>query len=136
MDTDVTMKESEHLAAIKESLIVLKEAVQAGMEERQRTIGFHCSAAAADLLELFLQKDNIIDPGKLIKHDFFTSEKKARLKLPEEFPEKSRIISFMVSLETQRNELCYGKRKPKEKIERYLDLFSSIRKFFEEKLHE
>lgn len=71
------MKDIEHRKAIKESLEVINESVQVGVECRQRTIGFHCSASAADLLELYLHHLNAINPGKVLKHDFFTSEKKS-----------------------------------------------------------
>ncbi len=127
------MKETEHKKAIKESQEVINESVQIGVESRQRTIGFHCSAAAVDLLELYLHSLNAINLGKVLKHDFFTSEKKAFRKLPEEFPDKSKIITLMVELETQRNQLCYGKKQLKEKIEAYLNIFNSIRYLFESK---
>ncbi len=127
------MKDAEHKKAIKESLDVINESVQRGVESRQRTIGFHCSAASADLLELYLHHLNAINPGKVLKHDFFTSEKKAQRKVSEEFPDKDKIIKLIVELETQRNQLCYGKKQPKEKIESYLKLFNSIRQLFESK---
>ncbi len=119
------MKEIEHKKAIKESLEVINESVQVGVESRQRTIGFHCSAAAADLLELYLHHLNAINPGKVLKHDFFASEKKALRKVSEEFPDKEKIIKLVVELETQRNQLCYGKKQPKDKIEAYLKHFNS-----------
>ena len=127
------MKEREHRKEIKESLEVINESVQIGVESRQRTIGFHCSAAAADLLELYLHHLNTINPGKILKHDFFTSEKKALRKLPEEFPGKDKIIKLIVGLEIQRNQLCYGKKQPKEKIEAYLQHFNSVKHLIEEK---
>ena len=127
------MKDTEHRKAIKESLEVINESVQVGVESRQRTIGFHCSASVADLLELYLHHLNAINPGKVLKHDFFTSEKKAQRKLPEEFPDKDNIIKLIVELETQRNHLCYGKKQPKDKIEAYLNLFNSIKQLFESK---
>ncbi len=128
------MNAEEHKAAVKESIEVIKEAIQTGIERRQRTIGFHCSAAVIDLLELFLHKNNIIDPGKTMKHDFFSSERKALSKLSEDFPEKQKIIALLVSLETKRNQLCYGKLKQKEDVEAYLALFARIRSFFDEKV--
>ncbi len=125
------MREEDHKISIQESLDVLKESIQLGLEPRQRTIGFHCSAAAADLLELYLHQINAIDPGKTLKHDFFSSERKALEKIHEDFPEKVRIIKLMVGLESLRNQLCYGKRQPKEKIEQYVTLFNSILALFE-----
>jgi hypothetical protein len=127
------MNVEDHRRAIRESLEVIKEAVQRGLEQRQRTIGFHCSAAATDLLELFLHQHNAINPGKVIKHDFFASEKKAHRRLPEDFSDKKIIISLLVQLETKRNLLCYGKIKPQDQVEEYLTLFRKVRAFFDAK---
>lgn len=125
------MKGEDHRQAVKESLAVIKEAVQTGLEQRQRTIGFHCSAAAVDMLELFLHQHNAINPGKVIKHDFFTSEKKAQRMLPEGFLDKGLIIPLLVQLEAKRNQLCYGKLKSKKDIEEYVDFFHEVRSFFD-----
>ncbi|MBI2669389.1 hypothetical protein HYX14_06120 [Candidatus Woesearchaeota archaeon] len=127
------MNEEDHRKAVRESLEVIKEAVYKGMEQRQRTLGFHCSAVAIDLLELFLHQQNCISPGKILKHDFFSSEKKALRKLPEEFPDKEKVIAMVVKLEAKRNSLCYGKRKPKKDVEEYLALFRTIQQFLETK---
>lgn len=125
------MNVEDHRKAVKESLDVLKEAIQVGIEQRQRTIGFHASAAAVDMLELFLHQQNAINPGKVIKHDFFGSAKKAQRMLPEEFDDKPRIMPLLVQLESKQNQLCYGKQKPKDQIESYLSLFTEIHTFFD-----
>ena len=127
------MRSDEHIASVRESLQVIKEAIQIGIGQRQRTIGFHCSAAAVDILELYLHERDAISPGKVIKHDFFTSERKAKSKLPEQFDEKEQIIALLVRLEEKRNSLCYGKLKPKEDVENYLTLFRKIREFFDQR---
>jgi len=125
------MKAEEHYNAVRESLEVIEESVQIGIEQRQRTIGFHCSAAAVDMLELFLHKQNSINPGKIVKHDFFSSEKKAHRMLPEKFRDREIIIPILVQLETKRNQLCYGKIKPTKDIEDYLAVFHKVRSFFD-----
>jgi hypothetical protein len=120
-----------HRRAVRESLEEIKEAVQKGVMERQRTIGFHCSVAAADMLEMFLHEQNLIDPGTTIKHEFFASVRKAEERLPAEFPEKDVIIGLMVELESKRNALCYGRPQPKENIEQYLLTFNKLRRVFD-----
>jgi len=120
-----------HRRAIRESLEEIKEAVQKGLIERQRTIGFHCSVAAADMLEIFLHGQNLIDPGTTIKHEFFASARKAEERIPVEFPEKETIIELMVELESRRNALCYGRPQPKENIEQYLLSFNKLRRVFD-----
>jgi hypothetical protein len=121
-----------HKKALRESLESIKESVQKGLEERQRTIGFHCSAAAADMLEIFLHEQNIIDPGASIKHDLFASRRKAEERLPFEFQNKEKLIGLFLELERQRNLLCYGKQQTRKRIEDYLSVFNSIRKTFDE----
>jgi hypothetical protein len=121
-----------HRSALKESLEEIKESVQKGLEERQRTIGFHCSAAAADMLEIFLHERNLINPGASIKHDLFASSRKAEERLPFEFQDKEKLIGLFLDLERQRNLLCYGKQQTRKRIEDYLSVFNSIRKTFDE----
>ena len=125
------MNIESHKRAIKESLEMIMESIQKGVSERQRTIGFHCSVAAADMLELFLHSKGLINPGKTIKHDFFTSKRKLKERLPD-FKNRERTIELLTGLETKRNLLCYGKPQPEELIEEYISTFNKIRKLFEE----
>ena len=120
-----------HRRAIRESIEEIKDAVQKGVMERQRTIGFHCSVAAADMLEIFLHEQNLIDPGTTIKHEFFASARKAEERISMEFKEKETIIGLMVELESKRNALCYGRPQPKENIEQYLLTFTKLRRIFD-----
>lgn len=117
---------------IKESLEAIKESIQAGVEKRQRTIGFHCSAAAIDILELFLHQKNLIDPGTIFKHDFFSSVRKANEKLEVEFQNKNEMIALLVEIESKRNLLCYGKPQTRDHIEEYISFFNKFRKIFDD----
>ena len=67
------MKIESHKENLKESLAVIEESIIKGLVERQRTIGFHVSAASIDLLEILLHKHNLIDPGFTIKKSFYVS---------------------------------------------------------------
>ena len=60
-----------HLAKIKEHLQELKDAIAQGIENRPATIGFHTSACAIDLLELYLHHTGKIPIGLQIKHEWF-----------------------------------------------------------------
>lgn len=115
-----------HKRALKESLDEIKDAVQAGIERKQRTIGFHCSAAAVDMFELWLHQEGLIDPGTTIKHDIFTSFRKAEEKLPA-FDRKNEILKLMVGLEGKRNALVYGKAQTKDSIEDYIGVFNRLK---------
>ena len=124
------MNIESHKRAIKESLEMIRESIRKGVSERQRTIGFHCSVAAADILELFLHSRGLISPGKTIKHDFFTSKRKLKERLPE-FKHRERAIELLTELESKRNLLCYGKPQTEGLIEEYLSTFNKIRKLFD-----
>lgn len=125
------MKIESHKNVIKESLEVIKESINKGLLERQRTLGFHCSAVLIDILEIYLHKKNLIHPGTVIKHDFFSSERKALEKLDKNFDSKKEIIKLLVDLENRRNLLCYGKQQDLEFIEKYIELFNKIKKIFD-----
>lgn len=57
------MRIEDHKNNIRESIDVIEECIQKGtLTQRQRTIGFHCSAAGIDMLEVLLHKKNLIDP--------------------------------------------------------------------------
>lgn len=121
-----------HISAIKESLEVIKEAVQRGIERRQRTIGFVCSAAAVDLLELSLHQKGILPYGNILKHDWFASKQKASRKLPFSFDEKEKILSLLEQIEKKRNILCYGKPQPRRTIEEFLETFHTFKELMGE----
>jgi hypothetical protein len=116
-----------HKKLIRESLEAIREAVQTGVEKRQRTIGFHCSAAAVDMLEVWLHEQNLLGIGAILKHDWFSSVQNAERRLKMPFENKEKLIRLLVDLEKKRNILCYGKAQPKAEIERYLELFNEIK---------
>jgi hypothetical protein len=112
------MKEELHKKNLEESIEVIEECVEKGMlAERQRTLGFHCSAAAVDLLEILLHRHNLISPGAQLKHDWFSSPKKVSEKFVFDFPHKNKILPIIMDIEKNRNLLCYGKPQPEEVVE-------------------
>ncbi len=123
------MNIESHRRALKESMEEIRNAVLFGLQKRQRTIGFHCSAAALDMLEIFLHENNLINPGTTMKHDIFASTRKAKEKLPD-FQNNDKLIGLIGKLENQRNLLVYGKSQEKRKIEEYLETFNKIKEIF------
>lgn len=126
------MKVEDHIRNIKESLDVIKESIQKGIQERQRTIGFNTSVAAAEMLEVYLHQNNLINPGASIKHDLFSSLNKTKEVLNFDFPNKDKIISLLYEIESKRNLLCYGKPQPIETIKKVLELFNELKSIFNE----
>lgn len=125
------MKIEDHLRNINESLRIIQYAVVNGIENNQRNIGFNCSVASVEMLEVYLHKGEIINPGGIIKHDWFASIKKANEKIPYPFENKDKIINLLFRIEEKRNILCYGKPQPVSEIEYVLNLFYEIKSLFE-----
>lgn len=121
-----------HKRAVKESLDVLEKAIERGLKERQRTIGFHCSVASVDILEIYLHENDLINPGTILKHNFFSSKKKVKERLDFDFEKREKIIEMMVKIEKKRNLLCYGKPRPEKEIENYILVFNKLRKIFDD----
>lgn len=126
------MKIESHCRNLKESLKLIEESIEKGLVERQRTIGFNTSAASADMLEIFLHKKSLIDPGFIIKHQLLKSKKQIREKLPFEFANKKEILRLILDIEEKRNALCYGSPQKVEVIQKVLDNFNKLKKLFRE----
>ena len=127
------MKIEDHLRNINESIEEINNAVVKGIENKQRTIGFNCSVASVEMLETYLHKNETINPGIILKHDWFSSIRKANEKIPYSFEDKEKIIELIFKIEEKRNILCYGKKQPVSEIEHVLNLFYKIKSLFEEK---
>ncbi len=104
-----------HKARIKEHLQVIKDAIAVGIESRPATIGFHTSACAIDIVELYLHKTGKIPIGMQVKHNWFKRPTPGQkiMPLPErhlkaDFPTKKEIIDLLYILEEKRNKLVYG----------------------------
>lgn len=127
------MKIESHLEKLKESEEVIRQCIEEGLlASRQRTLGFHVSAAAIDLFEIFLHKQHLIDPGKQIKHDWFSSKNKTAEKIGFDFPRKKEILDAMLAIESKRNLLCYGAPQKEEDVEEIVSAFLSLKRIFEE----
>ena len=124
------MNIEKHKEKLKESLEVIEESINAGIEKRQRTIGFNVSAACADLFEIFLHKTNLIDPGFVVKHEWFKSKNKLKDKFPFDFEEKENLFELLMFIELQRDSLCYGIPKEKEKIMNVITKFNEVKILF------
>jgi len=125
------MKTGDHIKNIRESLEEIDEAIDLGLEKRQRNLGFHISVCSAEMLEVFLHKLKLLKEDRILKHNDFSSVRKANDILSFEFPYKKKIIELIVEIEKRRNVLCYGKRKPKKDLEEFLNLFLKLKEIFE-----
>ena len=126
------MKIESHLENLKESINEIGESITKDLTKKQRTLGFHTSAAAMDILEIILHKNNLIDPGFIIKHEWFNSDKKIKEKFPFHFDNKERILNLIKSIESIRNNLCYGKRQEEKVLEKLILDFNKLKRIFNE----
>lgn len=129
------MKIESHLENLKESIMEIGEAITRGLVSKQRTLGFHASAGAADIIEIILHKNNLIDPGFIVKYEWFNSKRKTEEKLNFEFPKKEEIFDLILKIEAVRNSLCYGKRQREESLEELVSNFNKLKEIFLEVTH-
>ncbi len=126
------MKIENHLRNLQESVEEIENAVKEGLEKKQRTLGFHTSSAAIDMLEIILHKNNLIDFGFVIKHEWFNSKRKIEEKIYFDFPRKKEIIEHISKIESARNKFCYGKRQNEEELEEIVNEFNKLKGLFVE----
>jgi len=124
------MNIDKHKERLKESLQVIEENINIGIVKRQRTIGFSVSAASADLFEIYLHKNNFVDPGFIVKHEWFKSKNKLKEKFPFDFEYKKEMFDIMYNIETKRNALCYGVPQKEEVIQEILFDFNKLKDLF------
>jgi hypothetical protein len=124
------MNPEKHYEKLQESLEVIDESISKDIIKRQRTIGFNCSAAAVDMLEILLHKLSLIDPGFILKHEWFKSKNKIKEMLSFDFPHKNKILEIMGDIEEKRNSLCYGAPKEEKVIKEVLEQFNELKQIF------
>ena len=113
------MKIEEHEKAYEEHLENVKRIIDEGLEENQRNLGYNISQGSVELFSIFLHKLHLIQgSGDQLDHRVFRSKSLSEKKLPSEFPSKKEILDIMKKIEEERNALCYGSRKNKERIEK------------------
>ncbi|MBU0628022.1 MAG: hypothetical protein KKC75_02445 [Nanoarchaeota archaeon] len=127
------MNIEKHLERLKESIEVIDESITKDITKRQRTIGFSVSAASADMFEIFLHKNKLIDPGFIVKHEWFKSKNKIKDKFPFDFKGKEKILELMYYMEERRDPLCYGTPKPESYIKEVISRFNELKKIFKDK---
>jgi hypothetical protein len=126
------MKPDTHLLKIKETQEELEDTIRKGYTHRQVSIGFLTSFIACNLFELFLHRLRLIDLSANFKHEWFTSKRKIRERLPFDFPRKQEILELMHSIEKNRNILCYGNPQPEQDIKEQVERLRTLEKIFQE----
>ena len=129
------MKIEEHEKAYKEHLNNLNKLIEEGIEENQRNIGYNVSQGSVELFAIYLHKLHLLQTsGDQFDHRTFKNKFLIEKKIPPEFPDKNKILELMKDIETNRNLICYGKRKPQERIKKMINNFQQIRKLINKNL--
>src|SRR3990167_9692380 len=123
------MKVEEHEKAYEEHLKNMNRIIDEGIKENQRNIGYNVSQGSIELFSIFLHRLHLIQgSGDQLDHRIFRSRSLSEKRLPLEFPSKKKILEIMKNIEEERNSLCYGSRKDKERIEKAIKNFQELRK--------
>lgn len=130
----------DHKKRLQESLDAIDDAIAVGIEKKPVTIGFHTSACAIELLEIYLHKEGKIPIGKMIKHDWFKRplpeqkvEATIERKLKVDFPSKEKVYDLIYTIEGNRTNLVYG-RPTKTQIEAVVNAFNKLKGMLIEKI--
>ena len=131
------MKTEEHEKAYHEHLNNFKKAIEEGIEENQRNLGYNISQGSVELFSIYLHKLNLLQgSGDQLDHRIFKNNSLIAKKIPPQFPAKEKILSIMRKIEEERIALCYGNRKTKERIEKSIEHFNALRKIINENLKQ
>ncbi len=129
------MKIEQHEEAFREHIRNIERAIDEGIEENQRNIGFNVSQGSVELFAIFLHKLHLIEgSGDQFDHRIFKNKNLIERKLPVDFPLKMKILSIMEKIEFERIALCYGSRKPKSRMEKVLKSFNELREIINREL--
>ena len=129
------MKIEEHEKAYEEHKKNIERAIEQGIEENQRNIGFNASQGSVELFSILLHKLHIIQgSGDQFDHRVFKSPNLIKQKLPFDFPSKNKILELMKKIEDERIALCYGSRKPVSRINEALRNFNELRELINREL--
>ncbi len=122
------MKIEEHEKAYEEHVKNINRIIEEGLEENQRNVTYNISQGSVELFAIYLHKLHLIEgSGDQLDHRIFKSKSLIEIKIPHDFPAKEEILKLMKLIENERIALCYGTRKPKERIEKVLKHFNDLR---------
>jgi len=129
------MKIEEHEKAYNEHKKNIDRLIEEGIEENQRNITYNLSQGSVELFSIFLHKlHKIQGSGDKIDHRIFKNSSLIKKKLNFDFPSKAKILELIKNIENERNALCYGSRKPKERIEKTIFVFNELRNIINKEL--
>lgn len=133
------MKSEKHNEALREVLDEIEVSLKdkRGLLAHQRRLAFSLSLGAANLLELYFHKLDIIKEGSSINHLWL---KRKRERVIEQLPKQivtpidtvaniDKIIDIIIEIEKRRDDLAYGVPSTEKILQQKINLFFELRKF-------
>src|SRR3989344_4223309 len=112
------MRLEEHEKSYEEHLKNINRLIEEGAEENQRNIAYNISQGSGDQLD----------------HRVFKSKTLIGSKIPQDFPSRNDILELMRAIDTEIIALCYGNRKPKERVEKLIEHFNELKRIINKNL--
>lgn len=129
------MKIEEHQKALNEHIKNLHKAIDEGTEKNQRNVGYNVSQGSVELFAIYMHSLLLVEgSGDQWDHRTFKTKRKIERKVPPAFPDREKILKLMEEIELERNVICYGRRKPKARIEKMIMSFQELRRVINENL--
>ncbi|MBS3080275.1 hypothetical protein J4221_02290 [Candidatus Pacearchaeota archaeon] len=131
------MKIEDHEKSYNEHRSNLKRLIEEGIENNQRNIGYNISQGSVELFAIYLHRLRVLQgSGDMFNHRIFKNKNLIERKIPFEFKDKDKILELMKEIELDRNIVCYGKRKPIDKIKNMINKFNEFRRLINKNLKE
>ena len=129
------MRLEEHEKSYEEHLKNINRLIEEGAEENQRNIAYNISQGSVELFSIYLHRLHLIGgSGDQLDHRVFKSKTLIGSKIPQDFPSRNDILELMRAIETERIALCYGNRKPRERVEKLIEHFNELRRIINKNL--
>lgn len=129
------MRIEEHEKAYEEHKKNIDRAIEEGIEKNQRNLAYNISQGSVELFAILMHKLHLIQgSGDQFDHRIFKSPNLLRKKVSFDFSSKKEILELMKKIEDERIALCYGSRKPVERIKEVLKNFNELRKIINKEL--
>lgn len=132
------MRKEKHEEILKEVLDEVETALKdkRGLLAHQRRLAFSLSLGAANLLELYFHKIDIIKEGSKINHLWFKRKKEKVLEQLQKqivSPINSvvnidKIVEIAIKIEEKRDDLAYGAPATEKILQEKINLFFELKK--------
>ena len=132
------MKEEKHEEIIKEVLDEIESALKdnRGLVSHQRRLIFSITLGAANLLELYFHKLNIIKEGSIVNHLWFKRKKEKIVKQLQNqvtspintIKDINEILEIIIKIEEKRDDIAYGSPTTEKILQGKINLFFKLKK--------